>query len=88
VNSRHSVAGRAGIAVWCVGAASGLWFTALFVEGDPGVFAFEWLGLTALLAGLGGAVLWGYSRGGVAGSTAIAAVILLAVWTTLAAVAR
>lgn len=71
----------------CEGAAAGLWFTALFVEGDPGTFAFEWLGLTALLAGLSGAVLLGHSQGQVARSTTIAVEVWLAVRATIAAIA-
>jgi hypothetical protein len=91
VNSRHTVAAktgraaRTGIVVSLLGAGAGLWFTALFVGGDPKVFAFEWLGLVALLAGLGGAVLFGHSRGQVARSTTIALLAVLAVWAAIAA---
>jgi hypothetical protein len=98
VNSRHSVAAkkgraaktgsvvaRSGIALGLLGAGAGLWFTALFVGGDPRVFAFDWLGLMALLAGIGAAVLFGHSRGQVARSTTIALLAVLAVWTAIAA---
>jgi len=72
----------------CLGAAAELWFTALFLEGDASVFAFEWLGLAGLLAGLSGAVLLGYSHGQVARSTMIAVVVSLAAWAAVAAAGR
>jgi hypothetical protein len=71
-----------------LGAGAWLWFTARFLGGDPGVFASEWLGLTALLAGLCAAVLLGHSRGQIARSTMIAVLGALAVWTIIALVAR
>ena len=67
-----------------VGAGAAIWFTALFVGGDPGVFAFEWLGLMALLAGLGAALFLGHSRGHITRSRMIALLMILAVWTTIA----
>jgi len=88
VNSRHSVAEKTGIAVALVGAVAGLWFTALFVGGDPRVFAFEWLGLMALEAGLGAAVSCGYGRRHITRSTTIAALGALAVWTGIAVAVR
>jgi hypothetical protein len=62
------------------------------------VFAFEWLGLIVLNAGLGAAVLFGHgpfghslfghSRGQVTRSTTIALLAALAGWTTIAVSAR
>jgi FtsH-binding integral membrane protein len=78
----------AGMALALLGAAAVLWFAALFVGGDSRVLSSEWLGLMALLAGLGASVLFGHSRGKIKRSTTIAVLAALALWTTITVTAR
>jgi hypothetical protein len=81
VNSRHTVAGKIGIAAAGAGGAAGFLFAALFLGGNLRVFEFEWLGLIPLFAGLASAMLWGHSQGRVSRAKLIAGLSLLALWS-------
>ena len=87
MNSLRSVASRIGGFLAVVGAVSGLWFTAGFLEGDPNGSASDRLGVVTLIGGLGAAVLLGFGRGYLERSTMVASLLGLAVWTWTAVTA-
>ena len=71
------------LACWllvAVAAGSALWFTALWLGGYPDPFARERLGVVALIAGLGAAVLSGYRRGRLSGFVSVLAAAGLLAW--------